>query len=97
MRRTHAVRALAGLLTLSGLPLVAAQLAPVAAPQDAPRINAPEVLALVKKGDAVIVDVRSKEGFVMGHAEGAVNIPVGDVGARMKELPKGKAIITYCT
>ena len=96
MRRIHAVCALVGLL-VSGAPLVAAQLAPVAAPQDAPRISGEEARALVQKGDAVIVDVRTKEGFAIGHVEGAVNIPLADVGTRMKELPKGKAIIAYCT
>lgn len=96
MKRTYAVWALAGLLTVTGLRLGAAQLAP-AVPQEAPRITAAELKALLTKGEAVLVDVRAKEGFAVGHAEGAVNIPLADLGARMKELPKGKAIVAYCT
>jgi len=99
MKRIHTALALAAFLSPAGaFPARAvAQTAPAAVPQEAPRITGEELTALVKKGDVVIVDVRAKESFAGGHAEGAVNIPLGDVSTRMKELPKGKAIVAYCT
>jgi len=56
-----------------------------------------EAHALVKKG-AVLLDVRTPEEFASGHADGAVNIPVEDLGSRLAEL-KGdekKDIVVYC-
>jgi len=68
-----------------------------AADADAPRVTAEEVKRLVEKGEALIVDVRGKDAYDQEHAEGAVNIPVGEVEARLAELPKNKLIAAYCT
>jgi len=45
---------------------------------------------------AVLLDVRSREGFNEGHLPGAINIPFEELPTRLKELPKNKDIITYC-
>lgn len=37
--------------------------------------------------DALIVDVREADEWAAGHAPGAVHIPMGDVPARLDELP----------
>src|SRR4029078_4793791 len=60
------------------------------------RISEAEAMRLFKNGSAVIVDVRSNEQFKLGHIKGAVNIPRSQLVARLKELPAGKLIITYC-
>ena len=46
--------------------------------------------------DFVILDVRTPQGFREGHIPGAINIPFEELPQRMKELPKRKAIISYC-
>lgn len=52
--------------------------------------------ALVANG-ARLVDVRTPEEFAAGHLEGAINIPVGEVPARLAEFgPKGEPIVVYC-
>ncbi|HEY6727444.1 MAG TPA: rhodanese-like domain-containing protein [Polyangiaceae bacterium] len=52
--------------------------------------------ALVNDG-ARLVDVRTPEEFSRGHIEGAVNIPVSDIEARIGELgDKQRAIVLYC-
>lgn len=51
---------------------------------------------LVQSQRAVIVDVRSKEQFDLGHIKGAINIPGSQIVSRIRELPPGKMIITYC-
>ena len=37
--------------------------------------------------DAVVVDVREPDEWAAGHAPGAVHIPMGDIPARLDELP----------
>jgi|JRYD01.1.fsa_nt_gb rhodanese-related sulfurtransferase len=46
----------------------------------------------------VILDVRTPEEFAAGHIPGAINIPVGEIGARLAELEasRDKTIVAYC-
>lgn len=70
---------------------------PAAAPlESAKRIDRPEAIEMVKDGKAVWVDVRPKDQYEIGHIKGALNIPLGDLITRIKELPPHKYIITYC-
>lgn len=45
---------------------------------------------------AVMLDVRSVEEFASASAPGSINIPLGDLGGRMGELPKNVPIIVAC-
>lgn len=59
-------------------------------------VSSAEARQLVQAG-ARLVDVRTPSEFAAGHIPGAANIPVQDLGARMKELqPKDAAIVVYC-
>lgn len=76
--------------------------APAAAPaapiqEEARRITGIEARQALAKGTAVLVDVRPKESYAASHAEGALSIPLSDIGSRAAELPKDKLVITYCT
>ena len=62
----------------------------------AKRISPQEALTMFRANKAVIVDVRSNDSFALGHIRGAVNIPGSQLLARLRELPAGKMIITYC-
>lgn len=44
----------------------------------------------------LVVDVRQPEEFRTGHIIGAKLIPLGELGRRMKELPKDKEIVCVC-
>lgn len=47
--------------------------------------------------DALLVDVRTPAEYSAGHAEGAVNIPVSELGERLGELgAKDRPIAVYC-
>jgi rhodanese-related sulfurtransferase/DNA-binding transcriptional ArsR family regulator len=59
-------------------------------------VPAKELLQRIRKGLVTILDVRPEEEFDAGHLPGAVNIPVGELEKRLKELPKGKEVIAYC-
>jgi len=56
---------------------------------------------LVGEG-AVLLDVRTPEEYGERHLDGAVNIPVGDLGGRLSEVEKltggdkNKPIVVYC-
>ena len=61
----------------------------------APKMASDDVLELVEKGDVFFLDVREpKELEELGTFEGYVNIPLGQIEARLNEIPKDKAIIT---
>lgn len=65
--------------------------------ETAPRISPEEARQALAKGQAVLVDVRSKEAYEASHAKGALSIPSFALESRLGELPKNKLIITYCT
>jgi len=68
--------------------------APPAAP-NAPKMASDDVMALLEKGEVFFLDVREpSELEELGTLEGYVNIPVGQIEKRLKEIPKDKAIIT---
>ena len=47
-------------------------------------------------GNIVIVDVRSKKEFLLGHIAGAINIPFDEVQNNYSKLDKDGKIILYC-
>lgn len=51
---------------------------------------------ILEKPALVILDVRTDSEFREGHIEGAVNIPVGELGGRLGELDRGDEILVYC-
>ena len=56
-----------------------------------------EALQRRDRGEAVLVDLRSRESYVTGHIPGALNIPLEDVGARAGEIRRlGKLPVLYC-
>ncbi|HUP46242.1 MAG TPA: rhodanese-like domain-containing protein [Thermoanaerobaculia bacterium] len=60
------------------------------------RITREEAIKLVRAGKAVYLDVRSKASYDQGHITGALSMPNSQIVGRMRELPVGKTIITYC-
>lgn len=44
---------------------------------------------------ATLLDVRTRDEFASGHVKGAVNIPVQELGQRLREVPRG-AVVVYC-
>lgn len=64
---------------------------------DAPRITAADLKPMLERGEAVLVDVRGKEGWDRRRAKGARHIPLTELPSRLGELPKNKLIAAYCT
>lgn len=55
-----------------------------------------DLLRLVRRGDAVVIDVRPVEEYAAGHIPGAVNIPSAELPRRLAGLPRDKEIVAYC-
>lgn len=62
-----------------------------------PRISVTEAEALVKKGEAILLDAREESAFRAGHIKGAISMPEAKIPYRVSMLPRDKKIITYCT
>jgi rhodanese-related sulfurtransferase/predicted transcriptional regulator len=59
-------------------------------------VGGDELLRRVKAGEVTVLDVRPPEEYRAGHIPGALSIPVGELKARLKELPKGRDVVAYC-
>jgi rhodanese-related sulfurtransferase len=60
------------------------------------QVSSADAKRMVQEG-AKLVDVRSAAEFGSGHIPGAVNVPVNELGAKLKSLgPKDKPVIVYC-
>ena len=70
---------------------------PTTPPDGARRVTIAEMEALVKDDKAVVIDVRSQDAYDAGHIPGAKLIPAFDILNHLKELPKDKLIVTYCS
>jgi rhodanese-related sulfurtransferase len=62
-----------------------------------PTIQALELQEKLKNGKRpFLLDVRQPEEFRSGHIAGAKLIPLGELGSRLREVPKGREIICIC-
>lgn len=59
-------------------------------------IGRDELRDRLRRGDAILVDVRPSEEYDAGHIEGARSIPIDEFERRLDELPAGVEVIAYC-
>jgi rhodanese-related sulfurtransferase/predicted transcriptional regulator len=59
-------------------------------------IGRDELIARMRRGDAVLVDVRPGEEFEAGHITGAKSIPLEELEDRLAELPTDREVVAYC-
>jgi rhodanese-related sulfurtransferase len=55
-----------------------------------------EARALLARGAAILVDVRTPDEYGERHIPGAINIPVQELSYRTGELDRGRVIVVYC-
>jgi biopolymer transport protein ExbD len=64
-------------------------------PEEVARISVDElILMMAQKKPVVVIDVR--HGDYSTKIKGALQIPLDEIEARMKEIPRNKEIVTYC-
>src|SRR5919197_23525 len=59
-------------------------------------IGRDELIARLRQGDVVLVDVRPAEEYEAGHIEGARSIPIEELESRLAELPDDREVVAYC-
>jgi len=59
-------------------------------------VSREELLKMVTRGNAVVIDVRPEEEFQQAHLPGAISIPLEELEKRIEELPRDKTIVAYC-
>jgi hypothetical protein len=64
---------------------------------DVPRISVSDTADQLARGEALLVDVRSKASYDKAHAAGSISIPEEEVAGRLDELPRDKLLVLYCT
>jgi rhodanese-related sulfurtransferase len=55
-----------------------------------------ELIARLRRGEAVLVDVRPAEEYAAGHIDGARSIPITELERRLADLPEDREVIAYC-
>lgn len=69
--------------------------APAPLGPEAPHVSGRAARALVADG-AVLLDVRSGFEYAASHLDGAINIPVDELAARVRELDPATPVVVYC-
>ena len=64
--------------------------------EDVDAVGRKELVARMRRGDVVLIDVRPAEEFDAGHIDGARSIPIDELESRLSELPEDREIVAYC-
>jgi rhodanese-related sulfurtransferase/DNA-binding transcriptional ArsR family regulator len=59
-------------------------------------VQADELLRRVRAGEVTLIDVRPASEFRAGHIPGALSVPLSELKARLKALPRNREIVAYC-
>ena len=59
-------------------------------------VDGPELVARMRRGEVVVLDVRPPEEYRSGHVPGARSIPLAELAARLAELPTDVPVVAYC-
>lgn len=65
-------------------------------PQGAAVMVGPEHVSGLVESGALLVDVREPEEWSAGHAPDAHHVPLGDLEARVHELPRDRLLVMVC-
>jgi DNA-binding transcriptional ArsR family regulator len=58
-------------------------------------VEGDELVRRVRSGEVTVLDVRPSEEYQAGHIPGARSIPVGELAARLKEIPRDREVVAY--
>src|SRR5919202_4896702 len=63
---------------------------------DVDAIGRVELVARMRSGEVVLVDVRPGDEYDAGHIAGARSIPIDELEGRLAELPADREVVAYC-
>src|SRR5919198_5197318 len=64
--------------------------------EDVDAIGRDELIARMRSGEVVLVDVRPSDEYDAGHIRGARSIPLEELEGRLAELPADREVVAYC-
>ena len=59
-------------------------------------ITPEDAFARAQRGELALLDVRGRAEHAAGHVPGALHIPLGELEARARELPRDRPLALYC-
>lgn len=59
-------------------------------------IDTDELMALLRDDTVTLIDVRPESEYRAGHLPGARNVPLADLKAHIRNLPKDREVVAYC-
>jgi rhodanese-related sulfurtransferase/DNA-binding transcriptional ArsR family regulator len=59
-------------------------------------VTSDELVRRIRAGNVTLLDVRPSEEYDAGHVKGALNVPVDELGKRLRQLRKRAEIVAYC-
>lgn len=59
-------------------------------------VDRESLLARLRAGEAILIDVRPHEEYIAGHISGAVSVPLEVLASRLKEIGKKHEVVAYC-
>ncbi len=59
-------------------------------------VDRDQLLAKVREGSVVVLDVRPREEYLAGHLPRALSVPLKELERRLEELPRDREIVAYC-
>lgn len=59
-------------------------------------VDRKQLLARARRDEVTVLDVRPAEEFNSGHLPYAVSLPLEELKAKLKQLPKDREIVAYC-
>jgi len=81
-------------VALGALLAFAASLSFAAEPRNVSSAQAKALLA--RDSRVVLLDVRTPEEYRQAHLRGALLIPLGELGKRVREIPRDRPLLVYC-
>lgn len=63
---------------------------------DTEAVSIDELLARAKRKEVVILDTRPPREYAAGHIRGALSVPVDQLQAQLRRLPKRREYVAYC-
>lgn len=59
-------------------------------------VSRDDLIARVRLGEAVVIDVRPSEEYEAGHIPGALSLPLEHLEARLEEIASNVEVVAYC-
>lgn len=79
---------------LADLQKVAAKL--ISEPEALTAVDRKELLSRARKEEVIVLDVRPKDEYDTAHLPYAISLPLDELKAKLKQIPKNKGIVAYC-